>query len=148
MREAGLTQAELAEVINAHLRSHGYEGTVSDRTVRNWLTGKTAWPHPRQRQALGAVFECTVEELGFTPPADRHGTTPTPEQEEPVRRRHFLTAATGTTAAAVPLVAARPSYVGTSDVIRLRDGLDALVAADQSRGGNKNLEHAALSGAA
>ena len=67
MHEAGFKQAELAEAVNEHLRSHGCEGTVSDRTVRNWLTGKTRWPHPRQRQALEAVFGCTAEELGFRP---------------------------------------------------------------------------------
>ncbi|MGK5498496.1 XRE family transcriptional regulator [Streptomyces sp. URMC 125] len=149
MLEAGLTQTELAEAVNAHLRADGYEGTVSDRTVRNWLAGKTVWPHARQRQALEAVFGCAVEELGFTPPAGGCGTAPSPEQEEPVRRRHFLTATTGTTAGAVPLVAAaRPSSVGTSDVIRLREGLEALTALDQSRGGHESLERAALSGAA
>ncbi|WP_193514705.1 hypothetical protein [Streptomyces griseoloalbus] len=51
MQEAGFKQAELAEAVNAFLRSRGYDGTVSDRTVRNWLTGKTRWPHPRQREA-------------------------------------------------------------------------------------------------
>jgi tetratricopeptide (TPR) repeat protein/transcriptional regulator with XRE-family HTH domain len=148
MLEAGLTQAELAEAVNTCLRSRGHEGTVSDRTVRNWLAGKTVWPHPRQRQALEAVFGCAVEELGFTAPAGRHGAAPPPEQEEPVRRRHFLTATTGTTAGAVPLVAAaRPSSVGTSDVIRLREGLEALTALDHTRGGHGSLERAALSGA-
>ncbi|MFP8882799.1 helix-turn-helix transcriptional regulator [Streptomyces mangrovi] len=148
MLEAGLTQEELAEAVNFRLRADGHEGTVSDRTVRNWLAGKTVWPHARQRQALEAVFGCAVEELGFIPPAGRCGTAPSPEQEEPVRRRHFLTATTGTTAAAVPLVAAaRPSSVGTSDVIRLREGLEALTTLDQSRGGHESLERAALSGA-
>jgi transcriptional regulator with XRE-family HTH domain len=56
MQENGLTQAELADKVNAHLIGAGHEGTVSDRTVRNWLTGKTGWPHARQREALEAVF--------------------------------------------------------------------------------------------
>lgn len=149
MLETGLTQAELAEAVNTRLRYDGYEGTVSDRTVRNWLAGKTVWPHLRQRQALEAVFGCTAEELGFTPPAGRDSTAPSPEQEDPVRRRHFLTTTTGTTAAAVPLVAAaRPSSIGTSNVLRLRRGLEKLTALDQSRGGHESLEHAALFGAA
>lgn len=63
-------------------------------------------------------------------------------------RRNFLTAATGTTAAVVPLVAARPYAVGTTDVIRLRSGLDALTALDASRGGHEALERSALAGAA
>lgn len=144
LREIGLTQAELADAVNVRLMSQGYEGTVSDRTIRNWLTGKTGWPHPRQRAALEAVFGCTAEELGFVPPALR---CPTTEPEELVRRRNFLTATTGTTAAvAVPLVAQHS--VGTSDVIRLRSGVDALVALDDARGGHDELQRTALAGAA
>ncbi|MCW5253497.1 hypothetical protein [Streptomyces sp. SHP 1-2] len=63
-----------------------------------------------------------------------------------MHRRNFLTAATGT-AAAVPLAAARPHAVGTTDVIRLRNGLAALTALDASRGGHEALERAALAGA-
>ncbi|MFF8884091.1 helix-turn-helix domain-containing protein [Streptomyces flaveolus] len=146
MQESGLTQAELADKVNAHLTCAGHEGTVSDRTVRNWLTGKTRWPHPRQREALEAVFSCTAGELGFSPPARRRRTSN--PAEDPVRRRNFLTAASGTTAAvAVPFVGA-PPQVGTSDVLRLRSGLDALMALDDTRGGHEGLERAALTGAA
>lgn len=146
MRESGFTQAELAEAVNTNLRSLRYEGTVSDRTVRNWLTGKTLWPHPRQREALEAVFGCTADELGFSPPAGRRRPSTPPER--PVRRRNFLTASTGTTAAVVTLgLVSRPTAVGTSDVIRLRSGLDALVALDDSRGGHEGLERVALAGA-
>jgi transcriptional regulator with XRE-family HTH domain len=142
MQEAGFKQAELAEAVNDRLRASGYDGTVSDRTVRNWLTGKTRWPHPRQREALEAVFGCTAEELGFRPPAAR---PPASEPESPVRRRNFLTATSGT-AAAVVVPDSRPARVGTSDVIRLRSGLDALMALDDSRGGHEGLERAALAG--
>src|SRR5262245_55787413 len=113
MQESRLTQAEFADAVNTHLLRNGYEGTVSDRTVRNWLTGKTRWPHPRQRAALEAIFGSTAEELGFIPPARR---LPTAELEEPVKRRNFLTATTSTTAAVVVPLVARHS-VGTSDVI-------------------------------
>lgn len=144
MREAGLTQAALAEAVNEYLRLHGHEGTVSDRTVRNWLTEKTRWPHPRQREALEAVFGCTAETLGFRPPAASRPTEP----ESPVRRRNFLTATTGTAVAVVaPVQDSRPTSVGTSDVIRLRSGLDALMALDAARGGHEALEKAALAGA-
>ncbi|MGW7054772.1 hypothetical protein [Streptomyces sp. NPDC054887] len=65
-----------------------------------------------------------------------------------MRRRDFLTASTGTTAAVVaPGLVNRPTAVGSSDVIRLRSGLDALMALDASRGGHEGLERAALSGA-
>jgi tetratricopeptide (TPR) repeat protein len=145
LNEAGFTQAELAEAVNDYLREHGRDSTVSDRTVRHWLTGKTRWPHPRQREALGAVFGCTAEELGFA----RAGTrSPADEPEQPVRRREFLTATAGTTAAIVaPLPARRPTTVGTSEVIRLRNGLDDLTLLDQDRGGHATLEQTALAGA-
>lgn len=145
MKEAGFKQAELAEAVNDRLRASGYDGTVSDRTVRNWLTGKTRCPHPRQRAALEAVFGCTAEELGFRPPAAR---PPASEPESLVRRRNFLTVTTGTAAAVVaPIVDSRPTFVGTSDVIRLRSGLNTLMAVDAARGGHEGLERAALAGA-
>lgn len=46
MAELGLKQGESAEAVNDFLRARGYDGTVSDCTVRNWLTGKTAGPTP------------------------------------------------------------------------------------------------------
>ncbi|WP_327729929.1 helix-turn-helix domain-containing protein [Streptomyces sp. NBC_00487] len=145
MQERGLTQVELAEAVNTRLICAGHEGTVSDRTIRNWLTGKSQWPHPKQREALEAVFGCMAEELGFSPPARRQ--RPATEPESPVERRNFLTATTGTAASAVPFVGA-PPQVGTSDVLRLRSGLDALMELDDTRGGHEGLERAALSGAA
>lgn len=145
MQERGLTQVELADAVNTRLVCAGHEGTVGDRTIRNWLTGKTRWPHPKQREALEAVFGCTAEELGFSPPVGRR--LPATEPESPVERRNFLTATTGTAAAAVPFVGA-PQRVGTSDVLRLRSGLDALMELDDTRGGHEGLERAALSGAA
>ncbi|WP_328683121.1 helix-turn-helix transcriptional regulator [Streptomyces sp. NBC_00343] len=144
MADLGLKQAELAEAVNDFLRAHGYDGTVSDRTVRNWLTGKTRWPHPNQRAALGAVFGCTAEELGFSPPSARRVST---EPEPPVRRRNFFSATTGTAIAVVAPVDSRPARVGTSDVIRLRSGLDALMALDDNKGGHESLERSALAGA-
>ncbi len=146
MRKWGLTQVGLADAVNVRLIDAGYEGTVGDRTVRNWVTGRTMWPHPRQREALEAVFGCTARSLGFSPPARQR--RPASEVEPPVDRRNFLTASTGATAAvAVPLVGASPR-VGTSDVSRLRIELDALTELDQSRGGHEALERAALAGAA
>ncbi|MFD0310629.1 XRE family transcriptional regulator [Streptomyces sp. NPDC127119] len=144
MSERCMTQAELVDAVNVRLAAAGQEGTVSDRTVRYWRTGRTRWPHPRQREALEAVFGCTAEELGFSPPARNRPAT---EPEAPVDRRNFLTATTGTAVVVTPFVGA-PPQVGTSDVIRLRSGLDALMALDRSRGGHDGLERAALAGAA
>ncbi|MEU3597794.1 hypothetical protein ABZ714_03520 [Streptomyces sp. NPDC006798] len=63
-------------------------------------------------------------------------------------RRTFLAAATGTTASVTTPFVGAPPQVGTSDVIRLRSGLDTLMAVDRSRGGHEGLERAALAGAA
>ncbi|MEU6817025.1 helix-turn-helix transcriptional regulator [Streptomyces sp. NPDC046860] len=144
MKERGFTQTELAERVNDHLIRAGHEGTVSDRTVRNWVTGRTRWPHPRQREALEAVFGYRAEKLGFRPSARRR---PSNSPEDPVDRRNFLAAASGTTASVVAPFGGAPPQVGTSDVIRLRQGLDALMEVDRSRGGHEGLERAALSGA-
>ncbi|MEU5162193.1 XRE family transcriptional regulator [Streptomyces sp. NPDC020875] len=141
MRNLGYKQTELADAVNNHLRARGHEGTVGDRTVRNWLAGKSRWPHRRQREALESLFACTVEELGFSPPARRRTSTP---PEAPVDRRNFLTAVTGTTAATTAPFVGAPPQVGTSDVIRLRSGLEDLVKVDRSRGGHESLERAAL----
>ncbi|MEU3077319.1 twin-arginine translocation signal domain-containing protein [Streptomyces laurentii] len=145
MREHGFKQHELADAVNSRLIDKGYKGTVGERTVRNWLTGTTKWPHPRQRDALEAVFRRTAEELGFRPPVRKRPSTPL---EDSVDRRNFLTGAGGTmVAAAAPFLGA-PPQVGTSDVIRLRSGLDNLMAVDDTRGGHEALERAALAGAA
>ena len=62
MRQTGLKQTELAEAVNGILCARGYDGTVSDRTVRNWLTGpESGW--------------------------DRHGSQPPPPLPE-----HIITA--------------------------------------------------------
>ncbi|MFD6420595.1 XRE family transcriptional regulator [Streptomyces sp. NPDC060198] len=145
MGEYGLTQAGLADAVNARLLHSGCEGTVSDRTIRNWLSAKTSWPHSRQREALEAVFATTAEALGFRPPLPRLSSDDEPEP--PVRRRDFLAATSGAAAAvAVPHVGSA-CRVGASDVLRLRSGLDALMALDDHRGGHESLKLTALAGA-
>ncbi|MEJ8662303.1 XRE family transcriptional regulator [Streptomyces sp. MS1.AVA.4] len=143
MDERGFSQCELAKAVNAALREAGERDSVGERTVRTWLTGKSRWPHRAKREALEAVFRCTAEDLGFYPP-----DSPAPPPEDPdVIRRKFLASAGATAAAvAVPLIATRPA-VGTSDVIKLRDRLDALTALDAERGGHAALERAAVAGA-
>jgi transcriptional regulator with XRE-family HTH domain len=138
MDDQGFTQAELAEVMNGDLRAAGYEGTISDRTVRNWLTGKTQWPHQRQRAALEAVFNCPVTELGFVPRGDSSRSVP----EDPVHRRRFIGA---TAAAAVAAVSVAPAYaaqprVGMNDVQRLLSKFAVLIASDHRYGGKLTIE--------
>ncbi|MCX4819465.1 helix-turn-helix transcriptional regulator [Streptomyces sp. NBC_01142] len=139
MIERGLTQDELARRMNDALEEiTGRPGEVSDRTVRNLLSGKTLRPIGRTCAALERVFGCPVKELGLSPP--RSAVPP----EDPVLRRTFITATTGTTAA--PFVAAS-RQVGVSDVERLQVGLNRLTALDNHRGGHLALEKAALAGA-
>ncbi|NJP45880.1 XRE family transcriptional regulator, partial [Streptomyces sp. PRB2-1] len=93
--EAGFGQAELAEVLNDWLREHGEEGTVSDRMVRYWVTGRTRRPWKRTRLALEAVFGCSLEELGFEPTAQNSCAG---DMEQPVNRRSFLNNSTAAAA--------------------------------------------------
>ncbi|MCX4661128.1 helix-turn-helix domain-containing protein [Streptomyces uncialis] len=141
MAEAGFTQSELAEAVNADLRSAGYEGTVSDRTVRTWLTGKSRWPHRRQRAAIEAVFQCPITELGFIP---RQGsdTARLAPPEDSVLRRRFISASTGMvlTAAAGGPAHSSARRVGTSDVERLQGKFAVLVASDHRYGGKLTIE--------
>ncbi|WP_405795260.1 helix-turn-helix transcriptional regulator [Streptomyces sp. NBC_01506] len=135
MAEAGFTQAELAEAVNADLRAAGYEGSVSDRTVRNWLTGKTRWPHRRQRAALEAVFNCPAVELGFVPRRGEPSSSGMAPPEDSVLRRHFINVSTGAALASV----AR-QRVGASDVQRLLSKFAVLIANDHRYGGKLTIE--------
>jgi transcriptional regulator with XRE-family HTH domain len=146
MAESGFTQAELAEAVNADLRAAGYEGTVSDRTVRNWLTGKTRWPHHRQRAALEALFNCPVTELGFTTQGDR---TPTAPPQGGVHRPVSDTVRTIRPTVAVPSFGPR-QRVGLGDVERLLAKFALVIADDHRYGGKLTIEvqAAALAGEA
>lgn len=138
MAESGFTQAELAETVNADLRAAGYEGTVSDRTVRNWLTGKSRWPHHRQRAALEAVFKCPVTELGFAPRGGDSSRTASPEA--PVHRRRFVSASAGVAlSSTAPAYGAQPC-VGASDVQRLLAKFAVVIASDHRYGGKLTIE--------
>ncbi|MEU6708626.1 helix-turn-helix domain-containing protein [Streptomyces wuyuanensis] len=135
MDETGYTQAELVEALNLSLTAAGHRGTVSDRTVRYWLTGKSQWPQQRQRDALEAVFGCPAVELGFVPP------------EGPLLRRTFL-ASTTAAGASLTIPPSNSGRVGTSDVATLRASLESLTGLDDKRGGHAALERSALAGAA
>ncbi|MFI6415334.1 multiprotein-bridging factor 1 family protein [Streptomyces sp. NPDC050585] len=155
MEAAGLGQADLAKRLNGHIeRLSGVPGTVSDRHVRNWLTGKTAWPQKRQREALEAEFGVSAENLGFTPLPPRTklvprqaaaGPDPSESLEAPLKRRTFTAAAT--TLAAAQLLPARAGArprVGMSDVARLETAFHDLVTSDNQQGGSISLETRAV----
>ncbi|MEU8139386.1 XRE family transcriptional regulator [Streptodolium elevatio] len=145
LREHGFTQQELAERLNAvQCRRTGRYGTLSDKSIRRWLSGECGWPHARQRDALMEVFKCPVEDLGFVPRRRRRSSR---APEEPVNRRTFIGATAGVTAVALPSSAAAATVVGMSDARRLEEQLAALNAVNDTQGGHRALELAALKGA-
>lgn len=145
-----MSAAELADAVNDAIREFtGRPGTTSERTVFRWLSGENRWPQERQRRGLEVVTGLAATALGFQPRGKPTSVPALPEGPD-VRRRQFFGAAAGTAAAAAmpfPPASARPSHVGTSDVIRLRDDVERLVVLDAERGGH-GLEQAALAGAA
>lgn len=140
----GIGHAELAHRINQHTESvSGRYGSCTERTVHNWVSGRTRWPNAKQRAGLEAVFDCSAELLGFIPRGQRPASPP----EEPVRRRTFITSGPATAATvAVPMLASCRT-VGLADVERARAGLQTLDALDDHQGGHGALERAALVGA-
>ncbi|MER8197555.1 XRE family transcriptional regulator [Streptomyces microflavus] len=151
MAEHGMTAPELADAVNDALgQLTGRTGSTSERSVFRWLSGKTRWPQERQRLALEAVTGQPISHLGFVPRGKPSENAAQPEEGSDVHRRQFLGAAASTAAAAIPIAppaSARPLHVGTADVIRLRQGIERLVALDDERGG-QGLESVAVAGAA
>ncbi|MFM9700142.1 helix-turn-helix domain-containing protein [Streptomyces europaeiscabiei] len=139
MKELGLKQEELIDQLNDALRDvTGRQGNISERTVRNWLAGAHRRPIGRTCLALERVFGCPVGELGFSAPRSMQHPP-----EDSVRRRKFFASTAGTAVTAVPFIKQQRS-VGMSDVARAAAGMDALVAADDRRGGHTALASAAL----
>jgi tetratricopeptide (TPR) repeat protein len=146
-----MAAAELADAVNDAIGDFtSRRGTTTERTVFRWLSGENRWPQERQRRGLEAVTGLAVTALGFVPRGKPKPLPALPEDPD-VRRRQFFGTAVGTAAAAAislaPPASARPSRIGTSDVIRLRDDVERLGALDAERGGH-GLEQAALDGAA
>ncbi|WP_435134887.1 helix-turn-helix transcriptional regulator [Actinacidiphila sp. bgisy144] len=130
MADLGLTQEELANRMNdAILKITGRPGEVSDRTIRNLLSGSTVRPIARTCAALEAVFGCPVEDLGFEPPRSAA------RQEDPVRRRTFIASAAGTATAGLAPSLGAPKRVGAGDVARLEAKFASIIAEDHKYGG-------------
>ncbi|GAA2255913.1 hypothetical protein GCM10010430_44690 [Kitasatospora cystarginea] len=138
MAERRMTKAELAREVNAEVKIlTGKLGTVSERTVHNWLTGQTRWPPVKIRLALTAVFDCMPEELGFVPTGRTRSTT-----EEDVRRRDFIAVAGGATVATLTsaTAAAGPRRIGITDIQQLQARFAEVVASDHRHGGRLSIE--------
>ncbi|MEU7106502.1 Tat pathway signal protein [Streptomyces sp. NPDC046215] len=141
MAEHQMTEGELADAVNGELGAlTGRDGLVSDRTVRRWLSGETRWPQTRQCKVLEQLAGRSAEALGFVPRRSRSRSAP-PQEVEPVQRRVFLTATTGTALAATAVAGQGPRpRVGMSDVNRLAARLADVVASDDRHGGTTALE--------
>ncbi|MER5767322.1 hypothetical protein [Streptomyces sp. NPDC001985] len=155
LKAAGMKQDELARRLNDKIKGlTGTPGNLTDRHIRNWLTGKTRWPQERQRRALEAEFQVPAQELGFVPrsgasegggPSSRTPSAP-PSSEDSVKRRTFAAASvTLTTATLIPGsgTSARPR-AGMRDVDELETAFADLVTADNAHGGTVKLEVRAL----
>ncbi|MEU9113255.1 Tat pathway signal protein [Streptomyces sp. NPDC048483] len=143
MDRRGLSQAELAGRLNRRIGAlTGQPGKLTDRHVRNWLTGKTRWPQKRQRVVLEAEFGTTAVSLGFVAPASREREP----SEDRVLRRTFTSATASITAAA--LLPSTPSsgssHVGMSDADRLERNFASLVDDDNKGKSGIRLETRAL----
>ena len=135
----GLTYAELAERVNHEINSlTGRTGTVSERTVQNWVSGATKWPPAKVRVAIERVFGQDAKDLGFVP---RLPVRSDSVEVDDVRRRDFVSAAT-----AVPLAVTLPSSrrVGLGDVRRLESRFAEIIASDHRHGGTRSIEALSL----
>lgn len=64
-----VSQRAFVEAVAAAARTAGLgELSLSTRTVRRWETENPAWPRLHHAQALEALFETNLENLGFTRP--------------------------------------------------------------------------------
>ncbi|WP_405504630.1 twin-arginine translocation signal domain-containing protein [Streptomyces anulatus] len=105
LRQYGYTHRSLAAEVNQVSEGiYGRPGAATDRDVRRWVSGHVRWPTTRYLLPLAEIFERPPEAMGFVP-RGRSSRLPAPSsrsrpgQEDPVKRRAFLTASTATTVA-------------------------------------------------
>ncbi|MBP5936488.1 tetratricopeptide repeat protein [Streptomyces sp. LBUM 1476] len=112
--------------------------TLTDRQARRWRGPCPPMPRARAWRVLHAMFACDPAELGFPgpPPGATVRGAPLLVQEGTgdVKRRAFMQDSAG--AVAGSLASVRSASIGTTHVVELRDGLDALCRLDDSYGGD------------
>ncbi|WP_455357161.1 XRE family transcriptional regulator [Streptomyces sp. SYSU K217416] len=125
-------------------RVSGGRGDVGERTVFRWLSGESGWPQERIRRGLEEVTGLPATCLGFVP-RSRTAKAAAARQEDPVHRRTFITAATGTALTLTPIpTAAASGRIGRNDVDRLYSRFAEIVASDHRRGGIRSIEERAV----
>lgn len=135
-----MSQAELARRVNAETQQlTGKQGSLTDRDIRRYLRGETAWPQHKQRIGLERVLVRPATELGFIPRSRRARQA---QAEDPVHRRTFLVAATGTAVAAgTPVPRLR---LGQADADRFHREYNELLRDDSRLGGVRKIENRAV----
>ncbi|MFD4526755.1 XRE family transcriptional regulator [Streptomyces sp. NPDC058470] len=140
LAELNMSQPELVRRLNEEIGAlTGREGRLTARDVRRYLRGETLWPHEKQRIPLERVFGRSATDLGFVPRSKNAHQAP---PEDPVHRRTFIAATTGT-AVALASAGVRPR-LGQSDVDRFQREYSKIVAKDQELGGAHRVENAAV----
>ncbi|MGW6605409.1 hypothetical protein [Streptomyces sp. NPDC055036] len=141
MSEHQMSSNALAEKVNQVIGElTGKMGGLDGSDVRGWKAGRVRWPKSATRAALEQITGLAATDLGFV----RRGRDPaltTRSSEDPVQRRAFIAATTGTALAAIP---STRLTVGTGDVQRLRDRLAELWLLDDQNGGGPELEERAV----
>ncbi|MGQ5602924.1 XRE family transcriptional regulator [Streptomyces sp. EKS3.2] len=136
MEELGISQAELARQVNAEIESlTGKLGRVTDADVRRWLRGKTKWPQDRIRLPLERVLSASSQDLGFVPRK---------KEADPLDRRTFLNAASGSALALGASGSSDRRRLGVNDVRRFHQEYVALLRDDDAGRGSKKVENLAV----
>lgn len=136
MVQLSISQAELARQVNAETEVlTGKLGKVTDADVRRWLRGRTKWPQDRIRLPLERVLSTSSEDLGFVPRK---------KKADPVRRRTFLNAASGSAMALGTSGISDQGRLGIGDVRRFHGDYVAVLRADDAGRGSTKVEDLAV----
>ncbi|MEI5100235.1 hypothetical protein RB200_19010 [Streptomyces sp. PmtG] len=136
MEQLGLGQAELARQLNAEIELlTGKLGKVTDADVRRWLRGQTKWPQDRIRLPLERVLSASSEDLGFVPRK---------REANPVHRRTFLNASSGSAIALGTSGISDHGRLGIRDVRRFHQDYVAILRADNAGRGSEKVENLAV----
>ncbi|MFI1655587.1 XRE family transcriptional regulator [Streptomyces sp. NPDC020472] len=144
MEEADLSAREVAELVNQAVGElTGRVGGLEGSNIRDWRSGRVGCPKGAQLRAIELVSGRSALELGFR---RRSRATPRKPEEPPVDRRDF-SLGTAVIAAATVIGGASPAAgaarrVGMSDVARVRQSFDEIIASDHRHGGQLGIEKA------
>ncbi|WP_198036979.1 XRE family transcriptional regulator [Nocardia sp. BMG51109] len=148
LRESGMTQRQLADLLNAHVEQRGGKpGRYTDETIRRYLRGERTWPNPRYREAFRHIFDVASDhDLGFYDQRSTPTLVADTTEEESVRRSDFFRVALGTAAtfaASVPLKDLTrltqptpvPSVVGRTEIQQVLNTAHVFSTWDNTYGG-------------